>query len=103
MQSTARPRGFELGSKIFKICRFIGFLQTSSCTVFEIHKMAFFQVPKTVYVTRGHAVNNFHIHQACRKFLAKQLTLSQPGRQIMPATVLRAPSDFQTLRRLWDV
>ena len=25
------------------------------------------------------------------KFLAKQLTLSQPGGQIMPTTVLRAP------------
>ena len=33
------------------------------------------------------------------QFLAKQLTLSQPGGQIMPTTVLRAPPDFQTLRR----
>ena len=32
-------------------------------------------------------------------FLAKQLTLSQPVGQIMPTTVLRAPPDFQTLRR----
>ena len=33
-------------------------------------------------------------------FLAKQLTLSQPGEQIVPTTVLQAPSpDFQTLRR----
>ena len=32
--------------------------------------------------------------------LAKQLTLSQPGGQIMPTTVLQAPPpDFQTLRR----
>ena len=47
--------------------------------------------------------------QACRKrggwgalapqFLAKQFTLSQPGGQIMPNTVLRALPDFQTLRR----
>jgi hypothetical protein len=33
------------------------------------------------------------------QFLAKQLTLSQPGGQIMPTTVLQAPPDFQTLRR----
>ena len=34
------------------------------------------------------------------QFLAKQLTLSQPGGLIMPTTVLRAPSpDSQTLRR----
>ena len=33
------------------------------------------------------------------QFLAKQLTLSQPGGQIMPTTVLRAPPDFETLRR----
>ena len=43
--------------------------------------------------------------QACRKeggagglqppqFFADQLTLSQPGRKIMPTTVLRAPPDF---------
>ena len=31
--------------------------------------------------------------------LAEQLTLSQPGGQIMPTTVLQAPPDFQTLRR----
>ena len=31
--------------------------------------------------------------------LAEQLTLSQPGGQIMPTTVLQAPSIFQTLRR----
>ena len=31
--------------------------------------------------------------------LAEQLTLSQPGGQIMPTTVLQAPSNFQTLRR----
>ena len=37
--------------------------------------------------------------QARRKFLAKQLTLSQPGRQIIPTTVLPAPPDFLTLRR----
>ena len=30
------------------------------------------------------------------KFLADQLTLYQPGEQIMPSTLLRAPSDFQT-------
>ena len=30
-----------------------------------------------------------------------QVTLSQPGGQIMPTTVLRAPPDFQTLRRPW--
>ena len=35
--------------------------------------------------------------------LAKQLTLSQPGGQIMPAKVLRAPPNFQTLRRPWSV
>ena len=33
------------------------------------------------------------------QFWAKQLTLFQPGGQIMPTTVLRAPPDFQTLRR----
>jgi hypothetical protein len=34
------------------------------------------------------------------QFLAEQLTLSQPGGQIMPTTVLQAPpTDFQTLRR----
>jgi hypothetical protein len=32
-------------------------------------------------------------------FLAKQLTLSQPGGQIIPTTVIQAPPDFQTLRR----
>ena len=49
--------------------------------------------------------------QACRKrggrealaphFFAKQLTLSQPRRQILPTTVLPAPPppNFQTLRR----
>jgi hypothetical protein len=31
--------------------------------------------------------------------LAEQLTLSQPGGQIMPTAVLQAPSNFQTLRR----
>ena len=31
--------------------------------------------------------------------LAEQLTLSQPGGQIMPTTVIQAPLDFQTLRR----
>ena len=37
------------------------------------------------------------------QFLAEQLTLSQPGGQIMPTTVLRAsPPDFQILRRPWD-
>ena len=36
------------------------------------------------------------------QFLAKQLTLSQPGGQIMPNTVLRAPPDFQTLRQPCD-
>ena len=35
------------------------------------------------------------------QFLAKQLTLSQAGGQIIPTTVLRAPPDFQTLRRAW--
>ena len=35
------------------------------------------------------------------QFLAKQLTLSQPGGQIMPTTVIQAPPDFQTLRRPW--
>ena len=48
-------------------------------------------------------------NQGCRKrgaggalapqFLAEQLTLSQPGGQIMPTTVLWALPDFQTLRR----
>jgi hypothetical protein len=33
------------------------------------------------------------------QFLAEQLTLSQPGGQIMPTTVLSALPDFQTLRR----
>ena len=33
------------------------------------------------------------------QFLAEKLTLSQPGGHIMPNTLLRAPSDFQTLRR----
>ena len=33
------------------------------------------------------------------QFFAKQLTLSQPGEQIMPTTVLLAPPNFQTLRR----
>ena len=36
-------------------------------------------------------------------FWAKQLNLSQPGGQIMPTTVLRAPPDFQTLRRPCNV
>ena len=30
---------------------------------------------------------------------ANQLTLSQPGGQIMPTTVIQAPLDFQTLRQ----
>ena len=33
--------------------------------------------------------------------MAKQFTLSQPGGQIIPNTVLPAPPDFQTLRRAW--
>ena len=33
------------------------------------------------------------------QLLAKQLTLTQLGGQIMPTTVLQAPSDFQILRR----
>ena len=33
------------------------------------------------------------------KFLADQLTLSQPGGAHSPHPVLRAPPDFQTLRR----
>ena len=37
------------------------------------------------------------------QFLAKQLTLSQPGGQIMPTPVLQAPPDFHTLRRAWYV
>ena len=41
------------------------------------------------------------------QFLAEQLTLSQPGGQIMPTTVLQAPPDFQTLRRpcicIWKI
>ena len=32
-------------------------------------------------------------------FLSDQLTLSQPGGQIIPTIVLRAPPEFQTLRR----
>ena len=37
------------------------------------------------------------------QFLTKQLTLSQPGGQIMPTTVIQAPPpDFQTLRRPCD-
>ena len=59
-------------------------------------------------------MGNLHkvIGQACRKrvgggvggaraphFLAEQLTLSQPGGQIMPTTVLSALPDFLTLRR----
>ena len=32
------------------------------------------------------------------QFLVEQLTLSQPGGQIMPTTVLRAPPDFQTVK-----
>ena len=32
-------------------------------------------------------------------FLEENLTLSQPGGQIMPTTVLSALPDFQTLRR----
>ena len=35
--------------------------------------------------------------QAGGLFLRKQLALTQPGGQIKPTTVLRAPSDFQTL------
>ena len=31
--------------------------------------------------------------------LAEQLTLSQPGGQIMTTTILRAPPDFGTLQR----
>ena len=39
------------------------------------------------------------------QFLAKQLTISQPGGQIIPTTVLPAPPppDFQTLRRAWSI
>ena len=42
--------------------------------------------------------------QACRKrggpqFFADQLTLSQTGGAHYPRPVLRAPPDFQTLRR----
>ena len=33
------------------------------------------------------------------QFLAKQLTLSQPGGDIMPTTVLRATPNFQTLQQ----
>ena len=35
------------------------------------------------------------------QFLADQLTLSQPGGAHSPHPVLRAPPDFQTLRRPW--
>ena len=34
-----------------------------------------------------------------RGTLAEQLTLSQPGGQIMPTTVIQAPPNFRTLRR----
>ena len=37
--------------------------------------------------------------QGSRKFFAEQLTLSQPGGQIMPTTALRAPLDYKTLQR----
>ena len=37
--------------------------------------------------------------QVPSQFFAENLTLSLPGGQIMPTTVLHAPSDFQTLRR----
>ena len=37
--------------------------------------------------------------QVPSRFFAENLTLSLPGGQIMPTTVLNAPSDFQTLRR----
>ena len=33
------------------------------------------------------------------QFLAKELTLSQPGGHIIPTTVLQVPPDFQTLRQ----
>ena len=35
------------------------------------------------------------------QFFTDQLTLSQPGGQTMPTTVLLAPPNFQTLRRAW--
>ena len=35
------------------------------------------------------------------QYLTDQLTLSQPGGQIIPTTVLPAPPDFQTLRWAW--
>ena len=35
-------------------------------------------------------------------FLADQLTLSQPGGAHYPHPVLRAPPDFQILRRPWN-
>ena len=52
--------------------------------------------------------------QGCRKgvgargaqdpqFLAHQLTLSQPGGAHSPHPLLRAPPDFQTLGRSWNV
>ena len=47
--------------------------------------------------------HNLWIYQDCRKFLAKQLTISQPGGQILPTTVLRSPKDFQTLWRSWII
>ena len=37
------------------------------------------------------------------QFLVDQLTLSQPGGQIIPTTILLAPPDFQTLRRAWII
>ena len=37
------------------------------------------------------------------QFLADQLTLPQPGGHIMPTTLLRALSDFQTLREPWSI
>jgi hypothetical protein len=57
-------------------------------------------------LTQMEQVSDDVTRQGCRKVgawgalppqcLAKQLTLSQPGG---PATVLRAPQNFQTLRR----
>jgi hypothetical protein len=48
-------------------------------------------------------IKNILIAGLSQAFLAEQLTLSQPGGQIIPTTVLQAPPDFQTLRRPWIV
>ena len=55
--------------------------------------------PRGLYYTGPSQAGGWGVALASPQFLAKQLTLSQPGGQIMPITVLGPPPpDFGTFR-----